>query len=207
MMHLLHLSIVALACAIHPAWAADELVTSARATSGEVVPYVLTTKPGTPAYAVILMPGGKGILNPRMEGGKLALAAGAQDGKEKRPLKVATDRASGLVHAEDAVPTRGEWGEWRRYFRGDTHGTKDMVVLAVSLKPGQAPHPPHRHPEEEFLIVADGTGIIECDGKVTQVGPGAMMYCAGDTLHGITNTGTTPMTFYRSKWLAKGFSA
>ena len=77
MIRLLHLCIVALACAIHPAWAADELVTSARTTSGDVVPYVLTTKPGTPAYAVILMPGSKGILNPRMEGGKLALAAGA----------------------------------------------------------------------------------------------------------------------------------
>ena len=43
---------------------------------GEAVPYILTTKPGTPAYAVILMPGGKGILNPRMEGGKLVFAFG-----------------------------------------------------------------------------------------------------------------------------------
>jgi len=60
---------------------------------------------------------------------------------------------------------------------------------------------------DEILIVADGTGVIECDGNVTQVGPGAMMYCAGNTLHGITNTGTTQMTFYWSKWLAKGFSS
>jgi hypothetical protein len=30
------------------------------------------------------------------------------------------------------------------------------------------------------------------------------MYCAGNTLHGITNTGKVPMTFYWSKWLAKG---
>jgi hypothetical protein len=33
-----------------------------------------------------------------------------------------------------------------------------------------------------------------------------MMYCAGNTLHGITNTGNVPMTFYWSKWLAKGFA-
>jgi hypothetical protein len=26
------------------------------------------------------------------------------------------------------------------------------------------------------------------------------MYCAGNTLHGITNAGETPMTFYWSKW-------
>ena len=33
--------------------------------------------------------------------------------------------------------------------------------------------------------------------------PGAVMYCAGDVLHGITNTGKVPLTFYWSKWLAK----
>jgi len=65
--------------------------------------------------------------------------------------------------------------------------------------------PVHQHPEEEFLIVGEGTGEIECDGKITKVGPGAMMYCAGNTWHGITNTGQVKMTFYWSKWLVKGF--
>jgi mannose-6-phosphate isomerase-like protein (cupin superfamily) len=34
---------------------------------------------------------------------------------------------------------------------------------------------PHRHPEEEILILADGAGIIECGGTVTEVGRGAML--------------------------------
>jgi len=42
-----------------------------------------------------------------------------------------------------------------------------------------------------------------CGEKTTQVGPGAMMYCAGNTVHGITNTGKVPLTFYWSKWLGK----
>ena len=29
------------------------------------------------------------------------------------------------------------------------------------------------------------------------------MYCAGNTLHGILNTGKVPLTFYWSKWMAK----
>ena len=70
------------------------------------------------------------------------------------------------------------------------------------LDPGASPHPPHRHPEEEFLIVAAGTGEIECGGQTTTVGPGDIMYCAGNVLHGITNTGQVPLTFYWSKWLA-----
>jgi len=54
------------------------------------------------------------------------------------------------------------------------------------------------------MIVASGTGIIEVDGVRTPVGPGAIMYCAANVSHGITNTGDTPMTFYWSKWLARG---
>ncbi len=89
------------------------------------------------------------------------------------------------------------------HYNGPTDQLDGICAGMAILDPGASPHPPHRHPEEEFLIVSDGTGEIECDGKVTQVGPGAIMYCAGNTLHGITNTGKTPMTFYWSKWIAK----
>ena len=65
-----------LSCLCRPAWARDELVTTAVTSGGETIPYILTTKDGTPAYAVILMPGGNGVLNPRMEGGKLTFTLG-----------------------------------------------------------------------------------------------------------------------------------
>ena len=91
------------------------------------------------------------------------------------------------------------------HYNGPTDQLNGMCTGMCVLDPGATPHPPHQHPEEEFLIVADGTGEIECGGKITQVGPGAIMYCAGNVIHGITNTGKVPMTFYWSKWLAKGF--
>lgn len=89
------------------------------------------------------------------------------------------------------------------HYNGPTDQLSGMCTGMAVLDPGASPHPPHRHPEEEFLIVADGTGEIECDGKATQVGPGSVMYCAGNVLHGIVNTGKVPMTFYWSKWMAK----
>jgi len=93
------------------------------------------------------------------------------------------------------------------YYNGPTDQLSGVSAGACVLDPGASPHPPHQHAEEEFLIIGEGTGEIECAGKITKVGPGAMMYCAGNTLHGITNTGKVPMTFYWSKWLAKGVSA
>ena len=90
------------------------------------------------------------------------------------------------------------------HYNGPTDQLRDVSTGMVVLDPGASPHDPHRHPEEEFMIVASGTGEIVCGDTTTPVGPGAMMYCAGNTLHGITNTGPTPMTFYWSKWVARG---
>jgi mannose-6-phosphate isomerase-like protein (cupin superfamily) len=89
------------------------------------------------------------------------------------------------------------------HYNGPTDQLSGVCTGMAVLDPGASPHPPHRHPEEEFLIIAEGTGEIDCDGRVTQVGPGAILYCAGNTLHGVTNTGPVPLTFYWSKWMAR----
>lgn len=91
------------------------------------------------------------------------------------------------------------------HFNGPTDQLSTLCSGMAVLEPGASPHPPHTHPEEEFMIIAEGTGEIECAGKTTQVGPGSIMYCAGGVLHGIVNTGPVPLTFYFSKWIAKGF--
>jgi len=63
------------------------------------------------------------------------------------------------------------------------------------------PHPPHTHPEEEIMVVTEGTGEISVEGKITKVAAGSMMYCAGDHVHGIVNTGKVPLMFYFYKWM------
>ncbi len=94
------------------------------------------------------------------------------------------------------------FGEHHIYFDGPTNELSLMVAGSLRLNAGASPHPPHRHPEEEFLLVTEGTGEILVDGKVTKVGPGSMMYCDGNNLHGIENTGSAPMLFYYYKWKA-----
>jgi len=112
--------------------------------------------------------------------------------------------ADGVIHLNGLAPDIQGGCRVFVHYNGPTDQLRGMCIGMAVLDPGASPHPPHRHPEEEFLIVADGTGEIECDGQITQVGPGAIMYCAGNVLHGITNTGKVPLTFYWSKWMAKG---
>ncbi len=50
------------------------------------------------------------------------------------------------------------------------------------------------------MVITEGAGEISLDGKITKVGPASMMYCAAGRLHGIVNTGKTPLLFYFYKW-------
>jgi mannose-6-phosphate isomerase-like protein (cupin superfamily) len=98
--------------------------------------------------------------------------------------------------------TKESFGDLRIYYDGPTDQLKSMTAGSLRLKPGMSPHPPHTHPEEEFMVITEGTGEISIAGKITKVSPGTMMYCAANKLHGIVNTGKTPLLFYFYKWRA-----
>lgn len=131
--------------------------------------------------------------------GWLAIAAGAGT-----PLM-----ADGGQHLRDEVISQGNakvthdpFGDTRVYFDGPTSQLKAMTAGSLLLKPGMEPHPPHQHPEEEIMIVTSGSGEILVGGKKVNVGPGSMMYCESNRLHGVKNTGAEPLLFYYLKWMA-----
>jgi quercetin dioxygenase-like cupin family protein len=122
------------------------------------------------------------------------------DTKSTGPLlKSSVVKGAGLPQEGDSPGAKA-----KVHFNGPTKQLAAAAAGLVTLEPGSRPHPPHRHPEEEFMIVAEGTGEIVINGVATQVGPGDMMYAEANELHGITNTGKTMMTFYFVKTSAKG---
>lgn len=106
------------------------------------------------------------------------------------------------LNMDRAKLTKEPFGDLRIYFEGSTDQIRSMTAGSLLLKPGMTPHAPHQHPEEEFMVITEGTGEISLEGKTTTVAPGSMMYCAAGRLHGIVNTGTNPLLFYFYKWKA-----
>ena len=118
------------------------------------------------------------------------------------PGAAAPKLPDGTIDEAKAKLTKETFGDLRIYFDGPTDQLKAMTAGSLRLKPGATPHAPHKHPEEEFMLITEGKGEITVDGKLTPVGPGVMMYCAANKLHGIVNTGKTPLLFYFWKWKA-----
>lgn len=87
---------------------------------------------------------------------------------------------------------------------GETAANQSLQVGRFLLEPGAQPHPPHKHADEELLIVTRGTGEIYVAGKATPVKRGAVMFTDPNVEHGIKNTGANPLEFYWVKYVPKG---
>lgn len=105
------------------------------------------------------------------------------------------------VYGWNSVPDQpNATGSSRDFFNGRT-ATLDQLYLHVStLKPGAAPHQPHRHPNEELLIIKEGS--LECllNGEWTKIGRGSVFFIASNELHGVRNPGPGETTYYVLGW-------
>jgi quercetin dioxygenase-like cupin family protein len=66
----------------------------------------------------------------------------------------------------------------------------------TTIKAGVAPHPPHRHPDEEIVLVKEGQLDVTIDGVTTRAGPGSIVFVSSGDLHGWTNAGDVAATYY-----------
>jgi quercetin dioxygenase-like cupin family protein len=69
--------------------------------------------------------------------------------------------------------------------------TLKMSVVA----PHSATHPPHKHVEDEFFFVLEGTAEFYLDGKTKTAGPYTSFYCPSNVMHGIRNVGDTELKY------------
>ena len=99
-------------------------------------------------------------------------------------------------------------GARRQFFKAPTPTLDELSCHVTTLNPGEWPHPPHKHPEEELLIVKEGT--VEAylsDGtqtKTQRLGPGSVIFQASNQMHTIKNVGQTPATYHVIQWKSPG---
>jgi len=97
-----------------------------------------------------------------------------------------------------AKPT--EVGSVRSFFKARTATLDELEMHVTTLQPGKSPHPPHQHPNEELIIVMQGTVETLSNGEWKRVGPGSVIFNASNQLHGLRNVGTGEAVYHVINW-------
>lgn len=101
----------------------------------------------------------------------------------------------------NAVPVKTtDVGSVRSFFQAPTATLEQLEVHVTTLNPGKSPHPPHRHPNEEMVIVRQGTIEALVNGEWKRVGPGSVVFFASNQLHGLRNVGDEPAIYHVVNW-------
>jgi len=73
---------------------------------------------------------------------------------------------------------------------------ENLEIHISTLNPGLMSHPPHKHPNEELIIVRQGTVETLSNGEWIRVGPGSVIFNGSNQPHGFRNVGTEPAVYH-----------
>ena len=101
----------------------------------------------------------------------------------------------------NAIPARPtDTGSVRSFCKEPTATLNELEIHVTTLEPGKASHPPHRHLNEELVILRQGLLEAFENGQWTRVGPGSVTFSASNQLHGVRNPGTEPAVYHVINW-------
>lgn len=100
-----------------------------------------------------------------------------------------------VFERESIAAKATEVGSVRSFFTMRTATLDQLEVHETTLNPGKMPHQPHKHPNEEMLVIRQGTLEALVKGEWKRVGPGSVIFNASNQLHGLKNVGSEPAIY------------
>jgi quercetin dioxygenase-like cupin family protein len=111
---------------------------------------------------------------------------------------------SSIFEWEKMTAQTTKTGMVRRVVQQPTATLDELEIHITTLNPGESPHAPHKHPDEELIVIKEGTVESFLNGQTQRVGPGSIIFQASNQMHGIKNVGTGPATYHVIKWNSPG---
>ncbi len=134
-------------------------------------------------------------LAPEALAAKTSFAAGSGPGAGAAPVM------GSRVFDWNSIPVKPtSYGSVRSFCSAPTATLENLEVHVTTLNPGQQPHAPHRHPNEEMIILRQGTVETLSNSEWKRVGPGSVIFNGSNQLHGLKNVGTEPAVYHVINW-------
>jgi XRE family transcriptional regulator, regulator of sulfur utilization len=134
----------------------------------------------------------------------IALCVGISIGHAAQADSKAQVQESALWDWESLSSKPTGVGQYRHVVRAPTATLDELEMHVTTLNPGQTSHAPHKHPNEELVIIASGKLEATSNGQTKVLGPGSIIFNASNQLHGVRNVGTEPATYHVINWASPG---
>ena len=82
-----------------------------------------------------------------------------------------------------------------QFWFADADFIDGRTLKMSAVAPHSATHPAHKHIEDEFFFVLEGTAEFYLDGKTKVAGQYTSFYCPSNVEHGIKNVGDTELKY------------
>lgn len=82
-----------------------------------------------------------------------------------------------------------------QYWFADKNFLDGRTIKMSVVAPGKSTHAPHKHQEDEFFYVLEGTAKFYLNGKEVIVKENTSLYCHSYSMHGISNAGNTELKY------------
>ncbi|GAB2565639.1 cupin domain-containing protein [Spirosoma areae] len=103
----------------------------------------------------------------------------------------------------DAPVVKKPATEQRTLLEGTTTDFRHLKIHATTLQPHQAPHPAHKHDDEELIIIKEGKLTVTIKGKTKTLGAGSIALIMPGDEHGFDNKEASPATYYVMRYESK----
>lgn len=115
--------------------------------------------------------------------------------------------ASTILSESDIAVEAADWGDFYAYFTEETHALSPVLVGIAKINAGEQIHPPHRHADEEYLMVTKGRGTWSLNGVQTPATEGDILFARAWDYHGIRAADDSPLEFVVFKYSGRNHVA
>jgi XRE family transcriptional regulator, regulator of sulfur utilization len=105
-----------------------------------------------------------------------------------------------VFHWEEMKPVKSAVGSHAQLCQQPTATLDQLEMHVGTLNPGEMSHPPHRHVNEELIILREGTCETLSNGEWVRVEAGSVVFNASNSLHGFRNVGPWTAVYHVINW-------
>lgn len=156
----------------------------------------------------IIGPGGVALILP---GEELSLE---NSGKALTTYYILNFRSGGNIDADRGKLSGGsfigDWDNWpleendkgerRAVFDRFTAMFQKMELHVTTLNEGQMSHNPHKHPQEEILLIRKGNGLVSINNATFPATAGDLVFFKSGVRHNIKNAGKGQLEYFALQW-------